>query len=58
MEPLIGVLALCASMVAVLVWIIKSQQMIIHNGLKHVQNAILKLPCHESADCPEDHDGD
>ena len=54
METTIAILALCGSMVGVLIWIIKGQHKIIHNGLRHVQDAVLTLPCRSRPDCPED----
>ena len=36
MEPTLGIMALCVTMVGVLVWIVKNQQGTINNHLHHL----------------------
>ena len=47
-----GILALCGTMVGVLVWIIKEQSKTIQNHLRHLQSAVDSLPCKTGVGCP------
>ncbi len=49
----IGLLALCGTMVGVLVWIIKEQTKTIRNHLVHIQTILDRLPCRSKDKCPE-----
>ena len=58
MEPTLGIMALCVTMVGVLVWIVKNQQGTINNHLHHLQSSVDSLPCNRKKTCPEGLDGD
>lgn len=55
METVIGMLALCGTMVAALVAVIRGQQKTINNHLHDLQRSVDRLPCRNRPDCPEDH---
>lgn len=59
MEITLGILALCGTMVGVLVWVIRSQrgtikdqQKTINNHLHNLQSSIDRLPCRNRPACP------
>ncbi len=54
----IGLLALCGTMVGVLVWIIKEQHKTMRNHLVHIQTILDRLPCRSKDKCPEKKDAD
>ncbi len=50
----IGLLALCGTMVGVLVWIIKEQTKTIRNHLVHIQSILDRLPCRSKEKCTDE----